>query len=110
MMIAAAGAATITPRGGTTATIARSATTYPILAMIEAIARMLAIIAAMIIATSGATAMNDPTRSAASPIILPGAPGPASHARAVGGGAYRPARWMAHHPAGVPMTRAPPTP
>src|SRR3546814_18642998 len=37
LMIAAAGAATITPRGGTTATIARHATTYPTLALIEAI-------------------------------------------------------------------------
>src|SRR3546814_18043725 len=77
MMIAAAGAATITPRGGTTATIARSATTYPIMAMIEAIARMIAIIAAMIIATSGAIAMNDATRSAACPIIIAGATGAA---------------------------------
>src|SRR3546814_11230291 len=92
MMIAAAGAATITPRGGTTATIARSATTYPIMAMIEAIARMIAIIAAMIIATSGAIAMNDATRNAACTIILPGATGAARLARAVGRGCYRPAR------------------
>src|SRR3546814_15671800 len=84
MMIAAAGAATITPRGGTTATIARSATTYPIMAMIEAIARMIAIIAAMIIATSGAIAMNDATRSAACTIIIAGATGARSDARRVG--------------------------
>src|SRR3546814_19452755 len=86
MMIAAAGAATITPRGGTTATIARSATTYPIMAMIEAIARMIAIIAAMIIAKSGAIALNDATRSDACTILIAGAPCPARLQRGVRGG------------------------
>src|SRR3546814_4323638 len=92
MMIAAAGAATITLRGGTTATIARSATTYPIMAMLEAIARMIAIIAAMIIATSGAIAMNDATRSAACTIIIAGATSDATLVRALGGGRVRSAR------------------
>ena len=71
------------PRRGATASITRRATTYPIMAMTEAIARMIAIIAAMIIATSGAIAMNDATRSAACTIIIAGATGAARPDRAV---------------------------
>src|SRR3546814_6945820 len=89
MTIAAAGAAAMMPRGGTTAIIIRRATTYPIMAMTGAIARMTAIIAAMIIATSGAIAMNGATRSAACTIIIAVATGAVRPDRAVGEGRYR---------------------
>src|SRR3546814_16394611 len=76
------------------------------MAMIEAIARMIAIIAAMIIATSGAIAMNDATRSAACTIIIAGATGAARLDRAVGGGCYRSARKIEIEPVGVAMNFA----
>ncbi len=70
MAIVVAGAATMMPHGGTTATIARRATVLPFMAMTEVIAQMTAIIAATIIATSGVIATNGDTRSAACTITI----------------------------------------